>query len=660
MKKLVALSFMTLCVLLIIFHSCKKIGELENDDTTDLFSDILSPEAVEFFDNQPTEEISLNDIILPNGENLLDFMWESNPEFFDSYPFPIDAPKKLRQSKSGIEKANNTLMLKNTLIGAIQLWARGLAHNPNHTQMLNDGKEPKQLYGLGYSYGSRQYDVRQKPPQGTCTEQIYGLDCSGFLWRAALGGGLKLAYENAVWADDLRKTETWEKSLKEKGKEYEEIQVKTYTSKEIDVSKLEAGDIIYFMVDNVAKHIGIVSNQKGVGALKLFQSNGTPNPLNGKDCSHNYSENRGTRAISLLNPMTWKDKKGNPIFTDWGIVRLIVDDEEAQIREILMRLYNETGGANWINNTNWCSEKPINEWYGIAYTKGSLIINLSNDSRGNNLRGNINLSGCTVLKELHCSDDFGLNSKNQLISINVSDCTALEALFCDYNFLTSLNVSNCTNLKSLGCRWNHLSSLNVSTCTNLINLAADVNQLVSLDVSKNILLETLYCGGYHYSQYGYSDIRLTQLDVSKNTKLGSLGMSTTNITTIDVSKNTNLEYLHISRSSITEVNVSNNKKIRRLELLENKLISLNVSNLPLLEVLWCRDNQLTNLNAQNCPALQELNCQNNNISSEIPTWMQQLYNKSYDIRYTYNSQGYTDNGKGWWYSGEPKKGYHGL
>ena len=34
-------------------------------------------------------------------------------------------------------------------------------------------------------------------------------------------------------------------------------------------------------------------------------------------------------------------------------------------REILEILYNETDGPNWKNNTNWCSDKDIGEWYGI-------------------------------------------------------------------------------------------------------------------------------------------------------------------------------------------------------------------------------------------------------------------------------------------------------
>lgn len=56
-------------------------------------------------------------------------------------------------------------------------------------------------------------------------------------------------------------------------------------------------------------------------------------------------------------------------------------------REALITFYNATGGSNWVNNTNWCSDKPINEWFGIETTpEGKLYqLNLPN----NNLCGNL-------------------------------------------------------------------------------------------------------------------------------------------------------------------------------------------------------------------------------------------------------------------------------
>ena len=41
-----------------------------------------------------------------------------------------------------------------------------------------------------------------------------------------------------------------------------------------------------------------------------------------------------------------------------------------QHRAALIAFYNATGGDNWYNNTNWCSDKPIYEWYGVNHCYG--------------------------------------------------------------------------------------------------------------------------------------------------------------------------------------------------------------------------------------------------------------------------------------------------
>lgn len=34
----------------------------------------------------------------------------------------------------------------------------------------------------------------------------------------------------------------------------------------------------------------------------------------------------------------------------------------------LTALYESTGGDGWTHNDNWCSDKPLNEWYGVRPT----------------------------------------------------------------------------------------------------------------------------------------------------------------------------------------------------------------------------------------------------------------------------------------------------
>ncbi|GHT75045.1 hypothetical protein AGMMS50262_09280 [Bacteroidia bacterium] len=127
------------------------------------------------------------------------------------------------------------------------------------------------------------------------------------------------------------------------------------------------------------------------------------------------------------------------------------DDEEAQIREMLVKLYHDTDGDNWLHKDNWLSDKPIDEWFGIRYLQGWFGIYLND----NQLKGTIDMRGCTSLYELHC---IGNQLTNQLTSLNVSGCTSLAALFCENNQLTSLNVSDCTSLTGLDCTNNKILS----------------------------------------------------------------------------------------------------------------------------------------------------------------------------------------------------------
>ncbi|GHT78116.1 hypothetical protein AGMMS50262_20360 [Bacteroidia bacterium] len=121
--------------------------------------------------------------------------------------------------------------------------------------------------------------------------------------------------------------------------------------------------------------------------------------------------------------------------------------EEAQIREMLVKLYHDTDGDNWRNKDNWLSDKPINEWYGIYYSPGKLTISLLY----NQLKGTIDMSSCTILWYLYCQ-------VNQLTSLDVSGCTSLTELFCFDNQLTSLNVSGCTSLTEFSCSYNKILS----------------------------------------------------------------------------------------------------------------------------------------------------------------------------------------------------------
>ena len=69
-------------------------------------------------------------------------------------------------------------------------------------------------------------------------------------------------------------------------------------------------------------------------------------------------------------------------------------------RAVLATLYNATNGANWEDNSNWLSSRPVREWYGVTNDADGRVIGLYLYS--NQLTGSIppelgNLSNLTGL-----------------------------------------------------------------------------------------------------------------------------------------------------------------------------------------------------------------------------------------------------------------------
>ena len=56
-------------------------------------------------------------------------------------------------------------------------------------------------------------------------------------------------------------------------------------------------------------------------------------------------------------------------------------------RAALVALYNATNGPNWVNKTNWLSDEPLGEWYGVTTDGGGRVARLNLDN--NQLIGGI-------------------------------------------------------------------------------------------------------------------------------------------------------------------------------------------------------------------------------------------------------------------------------
>ena len=100
-------------------------------------------------------------------------------------------------------------------------------------------------------------------------------------------------------------------------------------------------------------------------------------------------------------------------------------------REALMALYKATNGDNWTDKTNWCSDKPLNEWHGV-YTNNNDRVHII-DLSSNNLSG-VLPDEIGSLQEL---ESFNVNNNNIGGSIpeSIGNLSKLETFSVEWNKL---------------------------------------------------------------------------------------------------------------------------------------------------------------------------------------------------------------------------------
>ena len=150
-------------------------------------------------------------------------------------------------------------------------------------------------------------------------------------------------------------------------------------------------------------------------------------------------------------------------------------------RDILVRLYEATDGPNWENNTNWLSEAPLNQWYGVTTNSGGRVRRL--DLAFNGLHGVVppELGGLSNLQVLHLpTADRGLTGS---IPPELGQLRQLERLDLGHNGLTGPippELGNASSLQVLSLENNHLTGAippELGRLTRLEELALQLNTL---------------------------------------------------------------------------------------------------------------------------------------------------------------------------------------
>ena len=250
-----------------------------------------------------------------------------------------------------------------------------------------------------------------------------------------------------------------------------------------------------------------------------------------------------------------------------------LDYQLALEREALIAIYNALDGDNWTNNDNWCSDKPVSEWYGVGVNElgyiNSLVFPESNGVKG------------------AVPEDIG-----SLIYLE-------EIVFCGHQISSfPQELGNLSNLKTL----------QVNNC-ELVEFPEEIINLINLE---NLNITT----GMEIPQSIGNLINLQNLTIrgGKGTIPASMG----NLTKLKV--------LDLGSSNYTgkiPIELGNCRELRLLSLCCNNLegkIPEELINCLKLEGLDLSDNELSGEvpNFSTCTELRDIDLSNNELSGVFP------------------------------------------
>ena len=132
------------------------------------------------------------------------------------------------------------------------------------------------------------------------------------------------------------------------------------------------------------------------------------------------------------------------------ISEYIADDDKHE-REMLIAFYKSTNGDNWIKKDNWCSDKPVSQWYGVRTNEWSPDDSIRKRVESIELPNN-NLTGSAYLADLKSIYRLNILDGNKIESLTIDNCgnEMRDEHTNNYNSVLQhySNYSQC-NLKSL-------------------------------------------------------------------------------------------------------------------------------------------------------------------------------------------------------------------
>ena len=298
-------------------------------------------------------------------------------------------------------------------------------------------------------------------------------------------------------------------------------------------------------------------------------------------------------------------------------------------REALIDFYKATNGDNWKNNENWCSDKPLKEWYGIKTSNSGLVQTI--DLRDNQLSGIIpeSIGKLKSLKQLY----LHVNQLSGSIPESIGNLENLNELCLGSNQLSGNipdTIGNLKNLTNLHLDSNQLSGKIPESIGNLnkLELLYLYGNQLSGDLPESIgnltQLMYLHIGDNQFSGSIPKSIgnlnKLEQLCLSNNQFSGNIPETIGNL----INLGGWLEFSDNQFSGSIPESIGNLSKVVCLQLFNNQLsgdIPESLGNMSKLEYLYLFNNQLSGSIPEsigNLTQLFDLNLSNNQLSGSIP------------------------------------------
>ena len=287
----------------------------------------------------------------------------------------------------------------------------------------------------------------------------------------------------------------------------------------------------------------------------------------------------------------------------------------------LRKLYFDTNGANWTDNTGWNivtgssvpNQCDLSTLYGITTNDNGRVSEI--DLFNNNLVGTIP-SELDKLSELE-GLIFRRNELTAYIPSELGNINNLRWLSLGDNQLTGgipVELGGLTNLEALYLYTNQLTG-------NIPSELGNLNELVYLNLTSNQLTGSIP------SELGNLNINLFTLDLSNNQLIGNIPVELENLSRLN-----SLNFKHNLLSGVIPSQLSNLSNLTYLYLDNNQLtgnIPKELADLSYLQYLYLDNNQLNGnipKELSNLSNLRSLYLNINQLTGSIPKELGDLSN----------------------------------